>query len=90
MPEPACPDGPADFQTNMGRIKPGLSVLYVAGRYDHIQETQNRAYAFDRMSHASSKLFIVIDSGHMDSPEKAAYDVMEWLRMRSREAPRQP
>lgn len=73
------PKGPAEFVKNMENLKPGISVLYVAGSEDRLPRTKDREYAFDGAPLNEKNQFTTIDSGHLDVPELSADVVIAWL-----------
>lgn len=75
--------GPAEFVNNMSNIKAGIPVLYVAGSEDRTPQTKNKNYAFAKIPENPDSHFVIIDSGHLDVPERAEEIVIEWLRRRS-------
>jgi esterase/lipase len=74
------PSGPAEFVDNMTQIGQKIPILYVAGSMDKIPETQNREYAFDKVVRHSKSRFLIIESSHLDVPERASEVVIEWIR----------
>lgn len=74
------PTGPADFVANMSNISVAIPLLYVAGSLDRIPQTQNRAYAFDKVPRHPKSQFVIIPATHGEVPAKADEIVIEWLR----------
>jgi esterase/lipase len=74
------PDGPADFVTNMTRLKKDIAVLYVAGERDTTLKTKDRSYAFERAPENERNYFTVIPSDHLSVPASSTAVVVNWLR----------
>ena len=72
--------GPAEFTANMANIKGHIPVLYIAGSQDRIPQTKNKDYAFVKAPSNPESHFVIIESGHLDVPERADEIVINWLR----------
>jgi len=73
-------NGPAEIRSNMANIKGNIPVLYVAGSQDRIPQTKNKDYAFANAPANADSHFVIIESDHLDVPDKADEIVIEWLR----------
>ena len=73
-------DGPAEFTSNMSKLKPTLPVLYIAGSNDRISQTKNKQYAYAKAPKNPNSHFVIIESDHLDVPDKSDEIVIEWLR----------
>lgn len=73
------PEGGAAFSRNAPLLKAGTPLLWVVGRRD-FGFAAGEGYAFARApAHASSR-YVVIDAGHVDTPQKALPVVIDWLK----------
>ncbi len=72
------PDGPANMPRNAARM-PALPFLWVIGRRDMLHDA-GAAYAFDRAPRHAKSRYLVVDAGHIDTPDRARAEVAAWLR----------
>jgi pimeloyl-ACP methyl ester carboxylesterase len=63
---------------NAMRLTRAMPVLWVVGRADKII-VADRSYVFDRLPPHRDSRFLTIESGHLDTPAKAAPTVAGWL-----------
>lgn len=73
------PGGPADFATNMARLKNGMAVLYIGGEKDKTSGSKD-GYAFDKAPLNDKSLFATVPSDHLSVPGDSARIVIDWLR----------
>jgi hypothetical protein len=74
------PDAPADFVTNMTRLKKDIAVLYIAGERDTTLKTKDRTYAFERAPENERNYFTIIPSDHLSVPANSTAVIINWLR----------
>ena len=73
-----APNGAAVMPLNAMRLARALPVLWVVGRDDSVI-VADRSYVFDRLPAHRDSRFMTIESGHLDTPSKAASAVISWL-----------
>lgn len=76
--------GPAEFRNNLANLKGNIPVLYVAGSQDRTPQTKTKDYAFVNAPANKDSHFVIIDSDHLDVPDKADEIVIEWLRKQAK------
>jgi len=75
-----APGGPADFASNMARLKNGMAVLYIAGEKDSTPGSRDKGYAFDKAPRNDKSLFFTVPSDHLSVPGDSDRIVLDWLR----------
>lgn len=68
--------GPANMVSDVGRLKAPL--LWISGTRD--QSQLSREAGFNRAPGNSQSRYTQIDAGHMDTPDKAANQVVDWIK----------
>ncbi|MEO5338518.1 MAG: alpha/beta hydrolase [Magnetospirillum sp. WYHS-4] len=75
-----APDGPAAVLPNAARVAPAIPVLWVDGAQDNLLGNPITRRLKDILGSRPSFERIEVDAGHIDVPEAADRQVVEWLR----------
>lgn len=68
--------GPANMVSDVARLK--VPLLWVSGTRD--QSQLSREAGFNRAPGNAQSRYLQIDAGHLDTPEKAASQVIDWIK----------
>ncbi len=74
------PGGPANMRKNASRLPGELPVLWVAGKQDKVASKVLKRLAYDKMVGNPKNRFVIVNGGHVDTPDKAVSTVIDWLK----------
>jgi esterase/lipase len=74
------PEGPASFRTNAASLSGEIPVLLVAGKNDKVASKVLKRLAYDKMAGNPKNRFVIVDGGHVVTPDNAVSVVIDWLK----------
>lgn len=73
------PDGLGDMPTSAAKFKKPVPFLWVIGMQDPLYRA-GQAYAFDKVPAHPHSQYLVVQAGHLDTPDVAAAQVLAWIK----------
>ena len=74
------PGGPANMRKNASSLSGELPVLWVAGKQDKVASKVLKRLAYDKMLGNPKNRFVIVNGGHVVTPDKAVSTVIDWLK----------
>ena len=72
------PNGPACMPVNAANLKPGTPLLWIIGKKDYMFKV-GRDYAFNKAPSNPKNAYIVVEGGHIDTPQRGKAEIINWL-----------
>lgn len=73
-----APQGPAVMPVNAAAFKQPTPLLWVVGKGDPLYP-RGTEYAFDKAPPHPASQFLVVEGGHVETPDVAADQIVDWL-----------
>ena len=74
------PKGPANMRENAASLPGDLPVLWVAGKGDKVASKVWKRLAYDKMIGNPKNRFVIVNGGHVATPDNAVEEVIDWLK----------
>ena len=74
------PKGPANMRKNAASLPAEIPVLWVAGKQDKVASKVLKRLAYDKMAGNPKNRFVIVDGGHVVTPDNAVSAVIDWLK----------
>ena len=68
------------MRKNASSLSGELPVLWVAGKQDKVASKVLKRLAYDKMPGNPKNRFVIVNGGHVVTPDKAVSTVIDWLK----------
>jgi dienelactone hydrolase len=72
------PNGPACMPVNAANLKPETPLLWIIGKKDYMFKV-GRDYAFNKAPSNPKNAYIVVEGGHLVTPQKGKAEIINWI-----------